>query len=206
MQVTQNPYITQVPRVQNNVLSYRQDSSGRMGGSIAVWSKPQNAAQQVEENLQTVLNSPHPAAPMPPSSASNLAASARADGSDPDEFGFADLVDMVNPLQHLPLIGPVYRHMTGDSIKPVSQIIGGAVFGGVIGAGSAVANVIVKEETGKDIAEHAGAMLGITMFDSPDQKSAAAEQQEVLGSALAYADLKAEPAYTSTSLQGRYND
>ncbi|MGE4314133.1 MAG: hypothetical protein AB7E85_07680 [Pseudobdellovibrionaceae bacterium] len=204
MHIEQNPYVAHMARAKNNVLSYRQDSSGRIGGSIPVWSKPQNAVQQVEENLQTALNTPQPGAPLPPPSASNLAESARAKGADPQEFGFADLLDMVNPLQHIPLVGPLYRHATGDTIKPVSQIIGGAFFGGVIGAGSAVANVIVKEETGKDFAEHAGAMLGVSVFDAP--KSAAEEQQEVLGSTLAYADLKAEPHYQSTSLQGRYND
>lgn len=68
-----------------------------------------------------------------------------------EEFGFFDLLDMVNPLQHIPLVGNLYREMTGDSIKPISTIIGGALFGGPLGAASGIVNVIVAEETGKDI-------------------------------------------------------
>src|SRR5215470_6180450 len=29
-------------------------------------------------------------------------------------FGFGDLVDIVNPLQHIPVVATIYRNMTGD--------------------------------------------------------------------------------------------
>ena len=48
---------------------------------------------------------------------------------DPDDaFGFLDLLDMVNPLQHIPVVGPVYRSVTGDTIKPISQMVGGMAY------------------------------------------------------------------------------
>lgn len=48
-------------------------------------------------------------------------------------LGFADLVDVVNPLQHIPVISNIYREMSGDTIHPVMQVAGGALFGGPIG-------------------------------------------------------------------------
>lgn len=67
------------------------------------------------------------------------------------EFGFFDFLDMINPLQHIPLVNIAYRAITNDSIKPISEIIGGAVFGGAAGAASGLINTVVREETGKDI-------------------------------------------------------
>ncbi len=78
------------------------------------------------------------------------------------EFGFADLIDMINPLQHIPLVNIAYQKITGDGIKPISQIVGGAVFGGALGAGSALVNVVIEAETGKNIGEHA-----LSLTDTP---------------------------------------
>ena len=81
-------------------------------------------------------------------------------GEKDDGFGFGDVLDIINPLQHLPVIGTLYRKFTGDTLKPFSNIIGGAIFGGPIGAVSSTMNVIVKNRTGKDIAENAFAAIG----------------------------------------------
>lgn len=70
-------------------------------------------------------------------------------------FGFRDLVDMINPLQHIPLVNLAYRQITGDEIKPIGKIIGGAMFGGPMGATSGIIDVIIKQETGKDMAGNA---------------------------------------------------
>ena len=68
-----------------------------------------------------------------------------------EAYGVGDMIDMVNPLQHLPLIGSAYRSLTGDDINPAGRIIGGAIFGGGLGASASIANVITQEETGKDM-------------------------------------------------------
>ena len=83
-----------------------------------------------------------------------------------DEFSFGDVIDMINPLQHLPVVGMIYRKLTGDVIKPMSNIIGGAIFGGPVGAVSGVVNAVVQSTTGKDIAENAFAMAGFDI--TPD--------------------------------------
>ena len=49
-------------------------------------------------------------------------------------LGFRDLLDIVNPLQHIPVIGHIYRSISGDTIHPIMKIAGGALFGGPIGA------------------------------------------------------------------------
>ncbi len=66
-------------------------------------------------------------------------------------FGFLDFVDMINPLQHIPVVNTLYRKITGDEIKPISMIMGGAVFGGPLGAGAGVINAVMKDGTGKDV-------------------------------------------------------
>ncbi|MCP5198746.1 MAG: hypothetical protein H6977_01950 [Gammaproteobacteria bacterium] len=61
-----------------------------------------------------------------------------------DGFTFGDLVDLVNPLQHIPVLGSYYRKWTGDTIAPALRIAGGALFGGPIGAGFAAAGLAVE--------------------------------------------------------------
>ncbi len=58
-----------------------------------------------------------------------------------DGLTFGDVLDLINPLQHIPVIGALYRKITGDVIDPAIRIAGGALFGGPIGA--AVASVAV---------------------------------------------------------------
>jgi len=74
-------------------------------------------------------------------------------------FSFRDVLDMINPLQHIPVISTIYRKMTGDEMGYASRIAGDALYGGAIGSlvsslVSAVANVFVDATTGKDIGEH----------------------------------------------------
>ncbi len=82
-----------------------------------------------------------------------------------DGLTFGDILDVVNPLQHIPIVSTLYREWTGDEIDPVPRIAGGALFGGVAGAIASLVNVVVDEITGSDIGEHvyevAGDLLGI---------------------------------------------
>jgi hypothetical protein len=120
----------------------------------------------------------------------------------PEEFGFADLFDMVNPLQHIPVVSYVYREISGDEIKPISQIIGGVAFGGAIGAATSFANVIAEEETGKDMA---GNVLAIAFNNETKSKSkpvqiASDEPQFRLSSALINAPRSAVQDLPGTTL------
>jgi len=64
---------------------------------------------------------------------------------------FGDLLDVINPLQHIPVVSTIYRELTGDTISAGAQIAGGALFGGIFGFGASIINAIVENETGKDI-------------------------------------------------------
>lgn len=74
---------------------------------------------------------------------------------------FADqLLDIINPLQHIPIVSTVYRALTGDEIAGPARLIGGALFGGPIGFAAATANLVLEQATGNDLAGHALALAG----------------------------------------------
>ncbi len=78
-----------------------------------------------------------------------------SDGWGSDGFGFKDVLDIINPLQHIPVVSSIYRAVTGDEIASAPRAIGGAIYGGPVGLLAAVSNNIVEAETGSDIAETA---------------------------------------------------
>lgn len=61
-----------------------------------------------------------------------------------DGLTFGDLIDVVNPLHHIPLLGNLYRKLTGDTIDPAIRVAGGALFGGPLGAGFAAASLVLQ--------------------------------------------------------------
>ncbi|MFQ5972450.1 MAG: hypothetical protein ACE5Q3_08955, partial [Alphaproteobacteria bacterium] len=66
---------------------------------------------------------------------------------------------IVNPLQHIPIVSTVYRRITGDEIAAPARLLGGGLFGGPVGLAAALVGVAVESATGKDIGEHALAMI-----------------------------------------------
>lgn len=87
---------------------------------------------------------------------------------DEDGLSFGDLLDTLNPLQHLPVISTLYRKFTGDDIGYAAQLTGDGLFGGLMGGviggvftgmASAFANIWTRETTGKDIGENVLALF-----------------------------------------------
>jgi len=74
-------------------------------------------------------------------------------------FGFGDFIDIINPLQHIPVVATIYRNMSGDQIGAAPRIIGGALWGRLGGFVSGVVNAVVDWFTGKDIGDHIYAAL-----------------------------------------------
>ena len=69
-------------------------------------------------------------------------------------FSFKDLLDIVNPLQHLPVVGSVYRYLTGDEPAAGTRVIGDALYGGPIGFGVSVASTaLLTNSSGQDLGE-----------------------------------------------------
>jgi hypothetical protein len=83
-------------------------------------------------------------------------------------FGFGDFIDIINPLQHIPIVATVYRNYTGDQIGAASRIIGGGLWGRIGGFISGLANAVVEWWSGKDIGDHIYAALFGAANDAPD--------------------------------------
>jgi len=68
-----------------------------------------------------------------------------------DGFGFDDFLDLINPLQHIPIVSTLYRDLTGDEISPGARILGGALYGGPVGFAASIGNAAVEQVAGKDV-------------------------------------------------------
>jgi len=75
-----------------------------------------------------------------------------------DGFTFGDVIDMFNPLQHLPVVSKYYREQADDDACEGSRLIGGILFGGLFGGApgvvSSIANSALRHETHQDVSEH----------------------------------------------------
>jgi hypothetical protein len=84
-----------------------------------------------------------------------------------DGVTFWDMLDVINPLQHIPIVSTAYRAITGDELDPGARLAGGTLFGGPIGLAASAFNVILENNTGKDAGEHVLAMFEGEEVDVP---------------------------------------
>jgi hypothetical protein len=110
-----------------------------------------------------------------------------------DGLGFDDILDIINPLHHIPVVGTLYRAITGDKLEPAPRVIGGALFGGVIGFATALVNAIVDEATGSDIGDKA---LALFTGDKPAGDGAGDVADDVAGDGRGVAVAAASAAAT----------
>lgn len=87
------------------------------------------------------------------------------------ELTFGDLLDTINPLQHIPVVSSIYRELTGDTISPGARVAGGALYGGPISLVASVFDAALEAVTGSDFGEHVIAAL--TGDKTPQQKAVA---------------------------------
>src|SRR5204863_6359820 len=76
-----------------------------------------------------------------------------------DESFFDHVLDVVNPLQHLPIIGTIYRAITGDKMGRIEKIAGDTLYGGMWGAIASIADVAFESITGKSFEDTALALF-----------------------------------------------
>ena len=86
----------------------------------------------------------------------------------PQEFTLDDFIDIINPLQHLPIVSILYREITGDEIKPAMRILGDIGYGGPIGFMSSCAQVLFEAIFGDDMA---GTAISMITGDDDDKTS-----------------------------------
>jgi len=127
--------------------------------------------------VETALLPPPSTATRPASQDASASGSAQDGGFKPfgdDGLTFYDVLDVINPLQHIPVVASLYREWTGDEIDPVPRIAGGGLFGGIIGLAVSAVNVVIKESTAQDVGEHALALITGGDEESPDSGTVAA--------------------------------
>ena len=92
------------------------------------------------------------------------------------QFGWDDFADIVNPLQHIPLVNVAYRALTGDEIYGAARLFD-AGFGPVAGM-SAVADLAITSTTGAGIEDQAiAAIFGGDETDNLAEVDPAGAQQ-----------------------------
>ncbi|WP_115717922.1 hypothetical protein [Gallaecimonas mangrovi] len=70
-----------------------------------------------------------------------------ANGNTPS---LADFVDVVNPLQHIPIVDRYYQKWTGDTQGYVPQMLGSTLYGGAFGAMASIASVGATQALGEN--------------------------------------------------------
>lgn len=147
---------------------------------------------------------PLPQAPAPDAPLAD--AEAAADGVslfDGDGFSFSDILDLINPLQHLPVISTLYRDLTGDEIGAGARVLGSTLFGGIPGLVGSLINVAIEDQTGKDIGEHVLALFDDAPGEPSETAYAAADRFAITpgtkGAHTRAAALAADPALASVS-------
>jgi hypothetical protein len=106
-------------------------------------------------------------ASIPAPAASGAQATAKVDLSDigdptkgPDHsLSFSEFLSAINPLQHIPVVGSLYRAATGEQILPAARVLGGALLGGPVGLIASAFNAGLEQATGKDLGDKALAWL-----------------------------------------------
>ena len=91
--------------------------------------------QVAAANTDSVTNAPHPRPPTP-------------------RTGFHVLLAELNPLQYVPVLGTLYRALTGDRIpeeaRTVGSLVVSGIMGGPVGVAIGVAETAVEKMTGID--------------------------------------------------------
>jgi hypothetical protein len=111
-----------------------------------------------------------------------------------DEPSFWDFLDVINPLQHIPIVNNLYREVSGDKIGVAARLVGGTLFGGPLGLIASAANCILEESSGRDAGGHVLALFrddapstgtGTALASAEEQAPAAEAQAARLGESQA---------------------
>jgi len=115
-----------------------------------------------------------------------------------DGLGFDDLLDAINPLQHLPIVGTIYRAITGDEISAPAKIAGDTLFGGIYGFLGALGSVAYEGITGESLEKTV-----LSLFEgTPSPAPAVAQRAYQTTQAMGLDDIERSPVYgpASTSM------
>lgn len=140
--------------------------SERMAGTVSVWKN--NSGNDVEASAQSSASSL-----IPNNESTNPTKAPTA--------SFSEFLDIVNPLHHLPVVGSVYRSITGDEISSVAKIAGGAIYGGPLGGLSSIAQAAVEEHSGDTLVNsirNAASAEPVSAYHFHDERTAGLRQND----------------------------
>ena len=131
----------------------------------------------------------------------SVTASAADQPAKQHEGFFQHLWNVVNPLQHLPVIGTLYRAITGEHLDPVEKIAGDSLYGGFWGAVTSVADVAFESLTGKDVED---TVLALFKSDGSTRVASAKVSAPTItpNTSLPSSDLPSLPADTVVASNG----
>jgi hypothetical protein len=159
----------------------------------------------VNNSMHAYMHAPQRAQAAAP--AASTATTATAQNTDSDGFSFGDFLDIVNPLQHIPVVSTIYRKITGDEIKTPEKIAGDTLYGGLMGFVSSVADSAFAAITGKSVGDTVMAWLDGDDDDAKTQvaaadtaKPAAAPKSTAVTASLRQPDQRALAAAAPTLL------
>ncbi|MDP2699224.1 hypothetical protein [Thalassospira sp.] len=125
--------------------------------------------RQISPSVNASVSAPAVAATSNTASATGPDASSNADEAEgrsfsevlfgEDGFEFTDMLDVINPLQHIPIVGMLYRSITGDELGNGARVAGGTLFGGIFGLAGAAIDAVVDMTTGQDTGSHVMAVF-----------------------------------------------
>jgi hypothetical protein len=108
-----------------------------------------------------------------------------------DGLGFDDFLDVINPLQHLPVVGMLYRAITGDEISAPAKIAGDTLFGGIYGFLGALGSVAYEGIAGESIEKTV-----LSLFDgSPSPAPAVAQRAYQAAQTMGLDDIERSSFY-----------
>jgi hypothetical protein len=126
------------------------------------------------------------------------------------DFTLGDFLDIINPLQHLPVVSTLYRAITGDTIKAPEKIMGDTLYGGPLSGLSAIADTIYQQQTGKSFGDTVLGWLGFGHHDAAPanvaKTSDPAPAQTALASTQAPTDTNVTALSASLSRNGVTGD
>ncbi len=111
------------------------------------------------------------------------------------EVTWKDAVDAINPLQQIPVVGEIYRGVTGEKISGIARVAGGFIFGGITG-GMVAALTAAYAEANDD--RSPGEQMVAALIGDPTPADTA-ESQAQLAEARAAATQSPTPAPTTGS-------
>jgi hypothetical protein len=92
-------------------------------------------------------------APVSDTKPETVTVTAPANSSDTSKSFFDNLLDVINPLEHFPVISTIYSNLTGDKPNDFTQVAGDTLYGGPLGLLSSVGNLVFRDVTGKTVGD-----------------------------------------------------